>query len=72
MVEKLLRLLAILLEIPVEDQVINSRPYDVKGEDHLSYMDYAARSPDENRQVGELCSPGPTDLGIVSLLSKGQ
>jgi isopenicillin N synthase-like dioxygenase len=42
--------------------------YDVKGEDHLRYMHYAARSPEENKQVGDLYSPGHTDLGTVTLL----
>jgi isopenicillin N synthase-like dioxygenase len=31
-------------------------------------MHYAARSPEINKQVGELYSPGHTDLGSVTLL----
>ena len=31
-------------------------------------MHYAARSPEENRLVGDLYSPGHTDLGSVTLL----
>lgn len=62
--------------------------YDVKGEDHLRYMHYAARSVEESmyltarrhhghkadqeqfadKKVGELYSPGHTDLGTVTLL----
>lgn len=42
--------------------------YDVEGEDHLRYMHYAARSAEENKLVGELYSPGHTDLGTVTLL----
>ncbi|KAJ5617704.1 hypothetical protein N7537_002818 [Penicillium hordei] len=67
-VEKLLRLFAILLELPDEDQLVRDHQYDVKGEDHLRYMHYAARSAEDNKKVGELYSPGHTDLGTVTLL----
>lgn len=65
---KLLRLFSILLELPDEDQLVRDHQYDVKGEDHLRYMHYAARSPELNKKVGELYSPGHTDLGTVTLL----
>ena len=42
--------------------------YDAKGEDHLRYMHYAARSAEENEKVGWLYAPGHTDLGTVTLL----
>jgi len=64
----LLRLFAIMLELPDEDQLVRDHEYDVKGEDHLRYMHYAARSPELNAQVGELYSPGHTDLGSITLL----
>ncbi|GAM39910.1 naringenin,2-oxoglutarate 3-dioxygenase [Talaromyces pinophilus] len=67
-VEKLLRLFAILLELPDENQLVRDHQYDVKGEDHLRYMHYAARSTEDNKKVGELYSPGHTDLGTVTLL----
>ncbi|BCR87759.1 uncharacterized protein ACHE_40323A [Aspergillus chevalieri] len=67
-VEKLLRLFAILLQLPDEDQLVRDHQYDAKGEDHLRYMHYAARSVEVNKQVGELYSPGHTDLGTVTLL----
>lgn len=67
-VTKLLKLFAILLELPDEDQLVKSHVYDDKGEDHLRYMHYKARTPEENRAVGELYSPGHTDLGSVTLL----
>ncbi|KUL91965.1 hypothetical protein ZTR_01384 [Talaromyces verruculosus] len=67
-VEKLLGLFAILLELPDEDQLVRDHQYDVKGEDHLRYMHYAARSAEENKKVGELYSPGHTDLGTITLL----
>jgi isopenicillin N synthase-like dioxygenase len=67
-VVKLLRLFAIILELPDEDQLVRDHEYDVKGEDHLRYMHYKARTPEENRQVGELYAAGHTDLGSVTLL----
>lgn len=68
MVEKLLRLFAILLQLPDEDQLVRDHKYDAKGEDHLRYMHYAARGLEENKKVGDLYSPGHTDLGTVTLL----
>ncbi|KAK3374729.1 hypothetical protein B0H63DRAFT_437547 [Podospora didyma] len=67
-VVKLLCLFAILLELPDEDQLVRDHLYDVKGEDHLRYMHYAARDPEENKKVGELYVSGHTDLGTVTLL----
>ncbi|KAJ5928956.1 hypothetical protein N7466_007912 [Penicillium verhagenii] len=67
-VEKLLRLFAILLELPEEDQLVRDHQYDVKGEDHLRYMHYATRSAEENKKVGGLYSAGHTDLGSITLL----
>ena len=64
---KLLRIFETMLEIP-ENQLVNDHQYDVKGEDHLRYMHYKARSPDENAKVGELYSAGHTDLGTITLL----
>ncbi|KAI1080377.1 Clavaminate synthase-like protein [Whalleya microplaca] len=65
---KLLRLFAILLELPSEDQLVRLHQYDARGEDHLRYMHYAARPAEENKLVGDLYSPGHTDLGTVTLL----
>ena len=65
---KLLKLFAIMLELPDEDQLVREHQYDVKGEDHLRYMHYKARSAEENAQVGELYTPGHTDLGSITLL----
>ncbi|KAL4963612.1 uncharacterized protein BDV14DRAFT_83310 [Aspergillus stella-maris] len=67
-VEKLLRLFAIYLELPSEDQLVRDHKYDTEGEDHLRYMHYAARSAQENKLVGDLYSPGHTDLGTATLL----
>ena len=67
-VVKLLRLFAVILELPDEDQLVELHQYDVKGEDHLRYMHYQARSSEENQKVGELYTPGHTDLGSITLL----
>ncbi|KAK3066741.1 hypothetical protein LTR53_016775 [Teratosphaeriaceae sp. CCFEE 6253] len=53
-VRKLLVLIAIMLELPDENQLMDQHRYDVKGEDHLRYMHYAARSIEENHAVGDL------------------
>ncbi|KAK6062870.1 flavonol synthase [Seiridium cupressi] len=65
---KLLRLFTILLELPDEEQLAHGHHYDVKGEDHLRYMHYAARNADENQKVADLYVPGHTDLGTLTLL----
>ena len=57
-----------MLELPDEDQLVKEHVYNDKGEDHLRYMHYKSRSPEENRRVGELYSPGHTDLGSITLL----
>ncbi|KAI1654321.1 Clavaminate synthase-like protein [Daldinia decipiens] len=67
-VVKLLRLFAILLELPDEDQLVRDHLYDVRGEDHLRYMHYAARSQEENAKLANLYGTGHTDLGTVTLL----
>ncbi|KAK8165042.1 hypothetical protein IWX90DRAFT_427844 [Phyllosticta citrichinensis] len=67
-VNKLLRLFAIMLELPDEEQLVRDHVYDEKGEDHLRYMHYAARTPEENKRIGELYAPGHTDLGSITLL----
>ncbi|KAI5263146.1 Clavaminate synthase-like protein [Aureobasidium subglaciale] len=66
-VVKLLKLFALLLRVD-EDFFVKDHAYDDFGEDHLRYMHYAARSAEENAKVGELYTPGHTDLGSVTLL----
>lgn len=53
-VVKLLKLFAIMLELPDEEQLVRDHVYDDRGEDHLRYMHYQARTPEENKAVGEL------------------
>ena len=67
-VVKLLKLFAIMLKLPDEDQLVRQHEYDTVGEDHLRYMHYKARTPEENAEVGELYSAGHTDLGSITLL----
>lgn len=67
-VNKLLRLFAIMLELPDEEQLVRDHIYDEKGEDHLRYMHYKARTPEENKRIGSLFAPGHTDLGSITLL----
>ena len=67
-VNKLLRIFAIILELPDEEQLVRDHAYNDPGEDHLRYMYYKARSVEENKLVGDLYSPGHTDLGSVTLL----
>jgi len=60
--------LAIVLELPDEDQLVKDHLYDDKGEDHLRYMHYKARTPEENEKIGSLYAAGHTDLGTLTLL----
>lgn len=65
---KLLRLFAVVLELPDEEQLVRDHKYNEKGEDHLRYMHYTKRTPEENETVGSIYAPGHTDLGTVTLL----
>lgn len=59
-------LLAIALELP-EDYFTKLHQYPVKSEDHLRYMKYAKRTPEENAQLNNW-TYGHTDLGSFTLL----
>jgi isopenicillin N synthase-like dioxygenase len=63
-----LRIFAVVLELPDEEQLVKAHQYNASGEDHLRYMNYSYRTPEDNRKVGDLYSPGHTDLGTVTLL----
>ncbi|RDL29936.1 putative 2og-fe oxygenase protein [Venustampulla echinocandica] len=67
-VVRLLRVFATLLELPDQDQLVKDHAYNEKGEDHLRYMHYKARTPEENEGVGKLYGAGHTDLGTITLL----
>jgi len=66
----LLELFGILLELSPEatEKLLVSNSYDKEGEDHLRYMHYKARTPEVNKKIGELYTPGHTDLGTLTLL----
>ncbi|KAJ7581159.1 Clavaminate synthase-like protein [Mycena floridula] len=64
--DPLLVLLAIALELP-EDYFTKIHKYQVKSEDHLRYMKYSKRSPEENAKIDNWVR-GHTDLGSFTLL----
>jgi len=66
-VQKLLILIAIVLELP-EDALTNGHKYDDVSDCHLRYMLYTARSAEENAKFQNLYSKGHTDFGSLTLL----
>ncbi|KAJ7676243.1 hypothetical protein B0H17DRAFT_1016133 [Mycena rosella] len=67
-VERLLVLFAIVLELEDENYFVARHEYEAKGEDHMRYMKYAARSDAVNEEAQGLYSTGHTDLGSITLL----
>lgn len=66
-VQKLLTLIAIVLELP-EDHLTKGHQYDDISDCHLRYMIYHARTPAENEKYKNLYSRGHTDFGSLTLL----
>lgn len=66
-VQKLLKLIAIVLELP-EDYLTNGHKYNDVSDCHLRYMIYHARTPEENVKYQNLYSRGHTDFGSLTLL----
>jgi len=66
-VQKLLVLIALVLELP-EDYLTNGHKYDDVSDCHLRYMIYHARTPEENARYQNLYSRGHTDFGSLTLL----
>lgn len=64
---KLLRLIAIILELP-EDYLLPGHSYEGDSDCHLRYMLYRARSPEENARFENLYTRGHTDFGSLTLL----
>ncbi|CZT49000.1 related to gibberellin 20-oxidase [Rhynchosporium secalis] len=64
----LLRLFAIILELPDEEYLVKQHTYAEKSEDHFRYMIYHTRTPEEHEASGYGQSAGHTDLGTVTLL----
>lgn len=66
-VQKLLTLIALVLELP-EDALTNGHKYDDVSDCHLRYMIYHARSAEENAKFQNVYSKGHTDFGSLTLL----
>ncbi|KAG6839742.1 hypothetical protein C0991_012121 [Blastosporella zonata] len=66
-VQKLFILFAIILELP-EEYFVKQHLYDSPSEDHLRYMLYHPRSPEEDKKVDDLWTLGHTDFGSLTLL----
>jgi isopenicillin N synthase-like dioxygenase len=66
-VQKLLVLIAIILELP-EDHLTNGHRYNDVSDCHLRYMIYRHRTAEENAEYQNLYSKGHTDFGSLTLL----
>lgn len=66
-VQKLLVLIAIILEMP-EDTLTDGHQYDDVSECHLRYMIYRHRTAEENKEYQNLYSKGHSDFGSLTLL----
>jgi isopenicillin N synthase-like dioxygenase len=64
----LLRLFAIVLQLPDEDYLVRQHTYEKRSEDHFRYMLYQKRTPEEHEASGYGQTGGHTDLGTLTLL----
>lgn len=64
---KILRLLALMLELP-EDQFVNGNRYEDECDSSIRYMLYHARSPEENRAFDDVYFRGHSDKGTLTFL----
>lgn len=64
----LLRLFAIILQLPDEDFLAKQHTYEKKSEDHFRYMLYNERTTEEWEASGNNLNGGHTDLGTLTLL----
>jgi isopenicillin N synthase-like dioxygenase len=64
----LLRLIAIVLQLPDEEYLVKQHTYDKKSEDHFRYMLYHPRSEEEWKAANYGKNGGHTDLGTLTLL----
>lgn len=64
----LLRLFAIVLQLPDEDYLVRQHSFDRKSEDHFRYMIYHPRTDAEWAEAGNGATGGHTDLGTLTLL----
>lgn len=56
-----------MLELPDEDQLSRDHDFDKPGKDHLRYMYYKPRSPEENTKAGDLYLCRHTDVSSITL-----
>jgi isopenicillin N synthase-like dioxygenase len=64
----LLRLFAIVLQLPDEDYLVRQHTFEKKSEDHFRYMIYHPRTEEEWKTANYGAAGGHTDLGTVTLL----
>lgn len=64
----LLRLFAIVLQLPDEDYLVKQHTFEKKSEDHFRYMLYHPRTDEEWAAAKNGATGGHTDLGTVTLL----
>ncbi|PQE31546.1 hypothetical protein CJF32_00009373 [Rutstroemia sp. NJR-2017a WRK4] len=64
----LLRLFAIVLQLPDEEYLVRQHTYERKSEDHFRYMVYHPRTAEEHEKSEYGQTSGHTDLGTVTLL----
>ncbi|KAH6654532.1 putative oxidoreductase [Truncatella angustata] len=64
----LLRLFAIILQLPDEDYLVRQHTYEKKSEDHFRYMLYHPRTEEQWAESKYGAAGGHTDLGTVTLL----
>jgi isopenicillin N synthase-like dioxygenase len=64
----LLRLFAIVLQLPDEEYLVKQHSYEKKSEDHFRYMLYHPRTEEEWKESKYGATGGHTDLGTVTLL----
>ncbi|KAF7591708.1 hypothetical protein BBP40_001221 [Aspergillus hancockii] len=64
---KLFRLLAIILELP-EEQLVDGHRYEAECDSGLRWMNYRARSREENEKYKHLYSRGHTDSGTITFV----
>ncbi|KAH6614825.1 hypothetical protein C7974DRAFT_320665 [Boeremia exigua] len=64
----LLRLFAIVLQLPDEEYLVNQHTFAKKSEDHFRYMLYHPRSAAEWAEANNGATGGHTDLGTLTLL----
>lgn len=64
----LLRLFAIILQLPDEEYLARQHEYTKRSEDHFRYMIYNKRTPEEHKASSYQQVQGHTDLGSLTLL----